>query len=215
MDLLGVWEVLSPGAESLSPHGGHVVSRNGPREVAPTPSGVQRRAHRDIGVYGSRAIARLDKRKYGVVTAAKCRSTCIRLPARVAHVRGGLVRTDQDLRAVSWVGLSWVWPGEGLSTSRSYTPWAAPHPSQSSGTAEGSCACTCRPSAGPGLHQVARLCHIDALVVATPATTHLPIALEAIPALPVDVALRRQVFLTNRARPSGQLSGPLPMRIPS
>ena len=68
-----------PGATCSLLHGGHAVLMNDPRGVAPTPPGAQRRAHRDMGLHGSRAIARPDDRNRGAVTAARCGSTRVRL----------------------------------------------------------------------------------------------------------------------------------------
>jgi hypothetical protein len=114
-----------PGATCSLLRGGHAVSRNGTRGVAPTPPGAQRRAHREMGLHGSRAIARPDNRNRGAVTAAQCGSTRVRLIGGGSCWGKAHENRPSPPRGCHGCGLSWVWAGGGLSTSPSYTPWTA------------------------------------------------------------------------------------------
>ncbi len=145
-----------PGATCSLLRGGHAVFRSGPRGFAPTPSGAQRRAHRDMGLHGSRAIARPDNRSCGAVTAAQCGSTRVRLIGGGSCPEKAHENRPRPPSGRHGCGLSWGWAGGGLSTSPSYTPRTASRPARSSTTAKSARACPCRPSAGSGLHQVAR-----------------------------------------------------------
>ncbi len=145
-----------PGATRSLLRGGHAVFRSGPRGVAPTPPGARRRAHRATGLHGSHAIARPDSRFRGAVTAAQCGS------ARVGLIGGGSCPEEahenrsRPPRGCQRCRLSWVRAGGGPSTPTSCAPWTASRPSRSSTTAKSARARSCRPCAGPGLHQVAR-----------------------------------------------------------
>ena len=153
---IGAGKAQPPGTEYSLPRGGHAVSRSGPRGVAPTPPGAQRRAHRDMGLHGSRAIARPDNRSCGAVTAAQCGSTRVRLIGGGSCPEKAHENRPRPPSGRHGCGLSWGWAGGGLSTSPSYTPRTASRPARSSTTAKSARARSCRLSAGPGLHQVAR-----------------------------------------------------------
>ena len=170
-----------------------------------------------MGLHGSPAIARPDNRNRGAVTAARCGSTRVRLigggscPEK-AHENG-----SRPPRVCHGCGLSWVWAGGGLSTSTSYTPWTASCPSRSSTTATSARACSCKPSAGPRLHQVTRGSAAHRRVRRGHTTDHT--SADCLGGDPRAARRRRRTSSaspsTSRAGTSEQPSGLLPIRIAS
>jgi hypothetical protein len=170
-----------------------------------------------MGLHGSPDIARPDNRNRGAVTAARCGSTRVRLIGGGSCPEKAHENKSSPPRGCHGSGLSWVWAGGGLSTSPSYTPWTASRPSRSSTTARSARACSGTPSAGPGLHQVARGSAARRRARRGHTTDHTPADR---PGGYFCTARRRRRTssaspFTSRASTSEQPSGLLPMRIPS
>jgi hypothetical protein len=206
-----------PGATCSLLRGSHAVSRNDPRGVAPAPPGAQRRAYRDMGLHGSRAIARPDNRNRGAVTAAQCGSIRVRLIEGGSCPGKAHENRPRPPSGRHGCGLSWGWAGGGLSTSPSYRPRTASRPSRSSKTATSARACLCRPSACSGLYQVARGSAARRRARRGHPTDHAP---TDCPGGDPCIARRRRRTssaspFTSRAGTSEQSSGLLLMRIPS
>jgi hypothetical protein len=186
------------------------------RSCTHTPRGTTT-CSSDMGLHGSRAIARPDNRNRGAVTAARCGSTRVRLIGGGSCPEKAHENKSSPPRGCHGCGLSWVWAGGGLSTSTSYTPWTASRPALSSTTAKSARACSCRPSAGSGLHQVARGSAAHRRARRGHPTNHAPADCPG--GDPCTVRRRRRTSsaspFTSRAGTSEQPSGLLPMRIPS
>jgi hypothetical protein len=204
-----------PGAECSLPRSGHAVSRSGPRGVALTPPAAQRRAHRDMRLHDSGAITRPDTRNRIALTAAPCRSTRVRLLGGGSCSVKAHENRLQPPRGCHGCGLSWGWADRGLSTSTSFMLWTMSGPSRSSRTAKSARACSCRPSAGPGLDQVARGSAVHRRARRGHTTNHTPAdRLGGDPCTARRRTSSASPFM-NRAGTSEQPSGLLPIRIPS
>ncbi len=216
-DQWGPGKAHPPDAECSLPRGVHAVSWSGPRGVALTPPEAQRRAHRDMGLHDSGAIARPDNPNRGEVTAARCGSTRVRLPGGGSCPGATHENRSQPPRGCHGCGLSWGWADGGLGTSTSFMPWTTSRLSRSSRTAKSARACSCRPAVGLELHQVARGSAAHRRARRGHTTEHEPANRRG--GDPCTVRPRRRTSsaspLTNRAGTSEQLRGLLPMRIPS